>query len=43
MLCSIGSEYLLSESEVAAKITPEAYKTKFSWSKSKRTKIDIMK
>jgi len=43
MLCSIGSEYLLTESEVAAQIKPVAYKTKFSWSKSKRNKIDVMK
>lgn len=40
MLCSIGSEYLLTEAEVNADVMPVAYKTKFTWSASKRNDID---
>ena len=42
MLCTISSEYLLTESEVVAKLQPEAYKTKFTWSKAQRKIVDKM-
>ena len=42
MLCTISSEYLLTESEMVAKLQPEAYKTKFTWSKAQRKIVDKM-